>query len=149
MAAPHDRAAHRQRLAALITQRRAALGWSKETSADKAGISYTTYTRVEEGQNVQAMSYAKIEAAFALVPGSCRAVLDGAHSITLTDGTELLLGSKITPLTPDMLEAEVQQAVTNAAIGTLPETTGEKIREISDQVIEHLRKRGILPPAGE
>lgn len=148
-AAGTDTALHLQRLADLIAQRRAALGWSKEKAAEKAGISYTTYTRVEEAQNVQAMSLAKIEGALGVAPGAARAVVRGAMSLKLADGGELLAGSKITAVQPEWLEEEVQRAVTDAAIGTIPEATGEKIQELNAKVIEMLRRRGVLPETSE
>ncbi|WP_407563387.1 helix-turn-helix domain-containing protein [Streptomyces sp. 184] len=148
-AAGNHAAQNMQRLADLITQRRASLGWSKEKAADEAGISYTTYTRVEEAQNVQAQSLVKIESALGIAPGAGRAVLRGDMSLKLADGGELLDGSKITPIQPEWLEEEVQRAVTDAAIGTIPEATGEKIQELQAKVIETLRRRGVLPESGE
>lgn len=148
-AAGTDTALHLQRLADLIIQRRVALGWSKEKAAEQAEVSYTTYTRVEQAMNVQAGSLAKIEGALGVAPGAARAVVRGAMSLKLADGSELLAGSKVTPVPPDWLEEEVQRAVTDAAIGTIPEATGEKIRELNAAVIERLRRRGVLPETGE
>lgn len=147
MAATNDLAAQPpQRLARLVTQRRAALGWSKEKAADEAGVAHMTYRRIEGGYRVQARSYAKIEVAFDFKPGSCQAVLDGADSITLTDGTELIEGANIfRPSTAD-LGAAAREAVRVAATLTTPEMTLAKAQELSERAVEEMQKRGLLPP---
>lgn len=141
MAVPNDLAARSlQRLARLVEQRRTALGWSKDKAAREAGMTHVTYGRIEQGSSVQANTYKKLEGAFAFRPGACRGVLDGAMSITLTDGTELIEGAQIAhTLTPE-LEQDVQQAITNVMIGVMPEATGRDIKAIGEQVVELLRK---------
>lgn len=134
-----------KRLAALVIQRRTALGWTKEKAAEAAGVAYMTYDRVENGKGVQARTYGRIETALDVRPGGCAAVLNGADSLTLTDGTELLVGAKISQLDTDRLDGAIRDAVTSAAILTKPELTGGELQKLGDALVEELQRRGILP----
>lgn len=133
-----------ERLAALVLQRRAAMGWSKEKAADDSGVARMTYRRIEDGERVQAASYAKVERGLGIAAGACKAVLDGAPSLLLDDGSELLPGARITPITGSVAD-EVMGGVADAAILTTPGLTGHEIRALGDQVVTELRKRGIIP----
>jgi hypothetical protein len=87
MAPTGDRLTRRLRhLGALVTQRRVALGWSKDKARKEAGFALMTYMRVEDGLRVQAETYGKVERAFGLTAGACQAVLDGATGLPLVDG---------------------------------------------------------------
>lgn len=145
MPGPQDETPAIKRLAALVTQCRAARGWSKEKAAAEAGLSYTTYTRVEEGERVQATSYMKLERGLGIAPGACRAVLDGAELLTLADGSELFSDVRRTPFAIDSVADGVKGGVASAAILTTPGLTGHEINALGEQVVEELRKRGIIP----
>jgi DNA-binding XRE family transcriptional regulator len=138
-------ARHLQRLAALVAQRRAQLGLTKEDAAKACGIAYMTYWKIEDAQRVRATTYAKLEVAFGLRAGSCKAVLDGADSITLDDGTELIEGGQIKRLDLDTLREVIPDAVTRSAMLVAPELTGRQIQELGERVVEDLRRRGRLP----
>lgn len=138
-------ARHLQRLAALVAQRRAQLGLTKEDAAKACGIAYMTYWKIEDAQRVRATTYAKLEVAFGMRAGSCKAVLDGADSITLDDGTELIEGGQIKRLDLDTLREVIPDAVTRSAMLVAPELTGRQIQELGEQVVEDLRRRGRLP----
>ena len=144
-----DAARHLQRLAALVTQRRVALGFaSKEAAAEACGISHTTYRNVEFGRPVRSTTYAKLELGFGFRPGSIKAVLEGtSDSITLEDGTELIEGGKITTLDVNALEEGLRGAITDSATLTAPDMTLRQVRELEDRIVEDLRRRGILPSA--
>jgi hypothetical protein len=87
MAPPIDAAAKpRRHLAALVTQRRLVLGWTKGRARQEAGIAPMTYDKVERGDSVKPETYGAVEAAFGIVPGSCLAVLQGATTLSLVDG---------------------------------------------------------------
>jgi DNA-binding XRE family transcriptional regulator len=139
-------ARHLQRLAALVAQRRAQLGLTKEDAAKACGIAYMTYWKIEDAQRVRATTYAKLEVGFGLRAGSCKAVLDGsADSITLDDGTELIEGGQIKRLDLDTLREVIPDAVTRSAMLVAPELTGRQIQELGERVVEDLRRRGRLP----
>lgn len=135
---------HLRRLGVLVQQRRAVLSWSIAKAAEEAGIAYMTYQRVERAQGVQQSTYAKLEKAFGFQAGACRAVLDGATSIVLLDGSEIVEGGRLTPIRPEDLAEEVRDAVTSATIATAPGLTGSEIKALNDQVVQELRRRGIL-----
>lgn len=150
MAVPNDPAAlSLQRLARLTQQRRAALHWSMEKVAQEAGVTFVTYSRIEKAQTVRAGTLAKVERALDFQPSSCRAVLDGATSIHLTDGTELLDGGQIRTAPAEGMPDAVRAAVTNAMIAMAPDATGRDIKEAGDLVVEDLRRRGFFPELEE
>lgn len=147
MAPPSDgQARHLQKLAALVTQRRAALGLrSKEAGAKACGIAVMTYRKVEEGVAVTGTTYAKVELAYGFRPGSCRAVLDGADSITLEDGTELIEGGNIRDFANSgQLEEEVDRAFDKSASLTAPHLTLSEARAMKEEMLKELRSRGVL-----
>ncbi|MFD5875643.1 hypothetical protein [Streptomyces sp. NPDC060322] len=148
MAASPDRnARHLQLLAALVTQRRASLELGKDEAARKCGIAPMTYRAVEEGRRARDTTYAKIEKAFEFTAGACRAVLDGADSIKLLDGTELIHGAQIARPSLEELTDEVKHAVTKAAGLHAPDLTHRQTQEMTGEIVEELRRRGILPSA--
>lgn len=147
MGAPTDSTTrHLQLLAALVRQRRVALGFSsKEKAAEACGLSHMPYRNVEASRPVSDLTYVKIENRFEFVPGSCQGVLDGADSIKLLDGTELIHGAKINrPSLAEMTE-EVKQVINEAASVTAPELTLGQTQEMTQLVVKELQRRGILP----
>lgn len=85
-------AKRRALLGALLTQRRTQLGWTKKQVRQESGMTVDTFMRLESGQTVHDQTYAKIEGGFGFVPGACQAVLDGAVSMPLLDGGEVVAG---------------------------------------------------------
>ena len=149
MAAPQDSTTpHLQLLAALVRQRRVALGYSnKEKAAEACGLSHMPYRHVEAGRPVSDLTYTKIENGFEFLPGSCQAVLGGADSIKLLDGTELIHGAKINRLSFAEASEEVRQVINDAASVTAPELTLRQTQEMTQRVVKELQRRGILPSA--
>lgn len=147
-----DAPRHLQRLAALITQRRVALGIpSKEAAAEACGISHMTYRKVEgtrgvAPQRVSDLTYAKVEVGFQIRAGACRAVVDGlADSIALEDGTELVEGGQIRNFAnSDRLEDEVDRAFDKSAQLTAPHLTLSEAKAMKDELLRELRERGVL-----
>ena len=132
-------------LAALVRQRRLALGFSSQDKAAEAcGLSHMTYRHVEGGRTVSPATYSKVEARFDFLAGSCQAVANGADSIKLTDGTELFAGARSRPAMEDLAD-ELKSAITSAASLTAPELTLRQTQEMTDKVVEALRRRGYLP----
>jgi hypothetical protein len=147
MAALTDHTARQLKLlAALVTQRRRALGFSsKEKAAEACGLSHVPYRNVEGGRPVSDATYAKIETRFEFEPDSCQAVLDGADSIKLTDGTELIAGGQISRPSFDEMTDALKQAITSAARLTAPNLTLGQTDDLTEQVVKELQRRGILP----
>ncbi|WP_158712410.1 helix-turn-helix domain-containing protein [Streptomyces sp. NRRL F-5135] len=147
MAAPTDSAASQLRLLGdLIKQQRLALGYSsKEKAADACGLSHMTYRNAENGTSVSKTTYAKIEKTFGFLSGSCRAVLDGADSIHLTDGSELIHDGRISRPDLSTVDAEVQTAIREAASLTTPELTLAQATALAEAAIDRLRAAGLLP----
>ncbi|MFJ3084691.1 hypothetical protein ACIPJG_33750 [Streptomyces halstedii] len=153
MAAPRDRTDHQlDLLATLVTQRRASLRMSVEEAASFCGLAHMTYRKVEGDRHNQGVApvrdttYAKIETAFEFTPGSCRAVLDGATSIRLLDGTDLVPGAQITHPSLDQVATEVKQAMGAVAGLHAPELTHGQTDEMAAGLVKELQRRGILPP---
>lgn len=144
-----DPTRHLQKLAALVTQRRVALGFaSKEAAADACGISHTTYRKIEGTetagpQRVRDTTYAKLDMGLGFRPGSTKAVADGASdSITLNDGTQLIEGGQIRDFA--RLEDEVDRAFNMSAQLTAPHLTLSEAKALKDEMFKELRARGIL-----
>lgn len=138
-----------QRLAALVRQRRVALGFaSKEAAADACGISHTTYRKIEGTetagpQRVRVGTYDKLDAGFGFRPDSCLAVANGAcDSITLDDGTELIEGAQIRDFVS--LEEEMDRAFDKSAQLTAPHLTLSESKAMKDEMFRYLRERGVL-----
>jgi hypothetical protein len=134
----------RRRLARLVTQHRTKRGWHKNEAADAAGLTITTYNRVEGGQSVRDVTYTKIEHAFDWAPGACMAVLEGATDVQ--PAGERVEGVRVAPVAG--MEDGVRQSVQHALIATLPDTPAGKMLELSEGVLAELRRRGIIS-AGE
>jgi hypothetical protein len=150
MAPPSDRnARHLQKLAALVTQRRVALGLrSKEAAAKQCDIAPMTYRKVEAGEPVTDTTYGKVEVGLGMRPGSCKAVLEGADSITLDDGTELIEGGQIRDhVDPAQLVDALPRALQKSATLYAPHLTLEQVDAINEELMEELRRLGILPEA--
>jgi hypothetical protein len=142
---------HLQKLAALVTQRRVALGYgSKEAAATACGVSHMTYRKVEgtkgtPPQRVNDATYAKLDAGFGFRANSCKAVADGAaDSITLEDGTELIEGGQIRDFAS--LEDEIDRAYDKSAQLVAPHLTLSEAKAIKEEMFRQLRERGTLKP---
>ncbi|MBE1599756.1 MULTISPECIES: hypothetical protein [Streptomyces] len=147
MASPMDRTApHLRKLAVLVMQRRVALGITdKRVAAKRCVLSVTTYSKVEKGEPVTDTSYAKLEAGFGLLSGSCRAVLEGADSITLQDGRQLIDSAQIVRFDPGKLKAELRQAVTRSAGVVAPDLTLGQVDAMYEGLIKQLQEQGVFP----
>lgn len=144
-----DDSRHLQRLAALVRQRRVALGFtSKEEAADACGISHTTYRKVEGTesagpQRVNKSTYAKVDAGLGFEADACLSVADGlADSIRLKDGTELIEGGVIRDFVS--LEDEIDRAFDRSAQLTNPDLTMSTARAHKEEMIRMLKERGVI-----
>jgi transcriptional regulator with XRE-family HTH domain len=136
----------RQRLAAVVRQRRAALDWSREKAAEQCGMAPMTYDRVEDGETVQVRTHGKVERGLGFAAGAFQAIFDGAPSVKLEDGGEMAVYSEGV-VRPGDLEEDVRGALQTTMVSATnldPET----IRDITGRAIEELRRRGVLPAEG-
>ncbi|MFF5703470.1 helix-turn-helix transcriptional regulator [Streptomyces sp. NPDC012794] len=134
-------------LGALVRQRRVELGLTQQQGAKTCGLSNQTYWNVESGVQVRDTTYAKVERGFTMRAGSCRAVIQGADFITLTDGTELIAGAQIQRPSLERQAEDVRAAVNTAARLVVPGITLGQADAMTEKVLEELQKRGILPTA--
>lgn len=120
---------------------------SRLAAANAAGVSKDTWQRVEEGVPVRDVSYAKIDPALGWAVGSCMLIADGGDPVPVArhegDGSAF----ESVKIPPSLLPEDVRGVVTDAAMATTPGLTVREIQELSDKVVEELRKRGILPAA--
>lgn len=134
------------RLAQAVKRRRLELGLARLTAAQSAGISKDTWQKVEEGQPVREVSYAKIDAALGWASGSCEMVAGGGapipvESANTAEGVDI---ATVTITTPKNLGDEVRRSVQTASLGTLGHLTADEIRTLSEQVVADLRARGVI-----
>ncbi|MEV6121423.1 helix-turn-helix transcriptional regulator [Streptomyces sp. NPDC052077] len=132
----------RRRLGRLIAQLRTARGWPKVKAAEAAGLTHTTYMRVEKGLSVHDVTYTKVEHAFGLAPGACMAVVEGS-AVALQEAGVEVEGVRIASVA-DAAEG-ARRAVQNAVIATMPGTPAGTMAELSDGVVAELRRLGIIP----
>lgn len=129
-----------------MTQRRTMLAITdKRVAARQCSMSVTTYTKIENGDAVNAMSYTKLESGFGLQAGACRAVLDGADSLALEEGGELFVGGRSVRVDPQQLEPVLRQAITKWTRLVRPDITLGEDQAMSDGVLEELKRLGFLP----
>ncbi len=140
MAPPSNESAL-QRLATLVIQRRSSLGMNKIDVARAAQIQINTYSQVEAGKSVRAVTYGKIEPVIGWAQGSCLDVLDGAEPTVVEPGPA---GAAVSPVRPGDLADDVAAAVQEAAISVSDSLTSAEIRELKRRVVEELVKRGRL-----
>ncbi|WP_405941593.1 helix-turn-helix domain-containing protein [Streptomyces sp. NBC_00207] len=125
------------RLATQVRARRAELGLSRAALAERAGVSKGTCHRLEEGQPIRDINYAKIDAALGWAPGSCASIRDGGAP-TPALGAEGLSLVKVPIDEEGIGDAFMIIAVKGS---DLP---ASKIRAMRDDLIEELKQRGML-----
>lgn len=134
-----------RRLATTVQRRRLQLNLPVTSAAATASVSRDTWKRVERGEPVRHMTYDRIETALGWTTGSCQKVMDGGEA-DLLDG-DVEAGSTIRSIPPELLEADIRDAIQGALIATTDDLTTAQIRQVNERAIEVLRARGILPPA--
>jgi 2-C-methyl-D-erythritol 4-phosphate cytidylyltransferase len=125
------------RLAQLVKERRLELGLGIQPAAAVAGMSKDTWKRVEAGQMVRGTTYSAIDRTLQWAPGSCVQILDGSGPVAVRpvgNGTVLA----------EDLASEVESSVKLAAIAVSDTLTAAEIRDLSQRVIEDLRRRGVI-----
>lgn len=136
------------RLAKYVKARRVELFPSRRAAATTAGVAKDTWQRVEKGAQVREVSYAKIDQALKWAVGSCLAIADGGEPVSVeyfeTDG-DVTMASTLPTVWSEEFEDVVRQALADSAMATTPDLPIGKIRELTDQFVEALRKRATSP----
>jgi transcriptional regulator with XRE-family HTH domain len=135
-----------QRLAELIKKRRVELGMHKIDVARAAGITITTYMKVEDALSVRDVTYGKIEPVLDWVPGTCKDVLFGAVDAALVETSPS--GGVVVTVPAGVLEEEIRRAVQDVIVGGT-DLQASDIRRLNAEVIELLKQRGTLPGEGD
>ncbi|MFJ5588404.1 helix-turn-helix domain-containing protein [Streptomyces noursei] len=135
-----------QSLADVVRRRRLELDLNKIDVAKSAKITIKTYMKIEDGQPLRDVTYGKIEKALGWAPGSTQEVLRGRRPTVVE---HLADGVVVSPVGEEELEADVAQAVTNAAIAVADTLSASDIRKLKQAVIEELRRSGRLPKRDE
>lgn len=131
------------RLAKAVKARRLELHPSRLVAATAAGISKDTWQRIEDAKPVRDGTYVKVDTALHWASGSCAALLQGGEPVeVISDGGD---GTSISRIPAAWLEGEFREAVQRAAIATTSNLTVREIRDLNEEVMRELRKRGILP----
>ncbi len=134
---PPTDAAALHRLADYIRRRRVELNMNKIDVAKAADITPNTYTKVEDGKPVRALTYGKIEAVLQWASGSCQEVLRGREP---TQTERLTDGVVTSPVTNGDLEGDIEQAVANATIAVADGMSAADIRKLKQRVIDEFRR---------
>ncbi|WBP89470.1 hypothetical protein [Kitasatospora cathayae] len=129
------------RLAETVSRRRAELRLSRDACARQAKMSITTWRRVEEGQPVRDITYARVDEVMGWPLGTSARVIEDSDYSPIA--SEVVKGARFSkaPLSSEAL----RQAIQNATIATAPELTGAQIQELQEKAIEELRRQGLLP----
>ncbi|MGA4864173.1 hypothetical protein ACPB9J_16150 [Streptomyces lavendulocolor] len=135
------------RLARAVKTRRLELYPSRLLAAKSAGVSKDTWAKVEEGRPVRDVSYGKVDLALGWAVGSCLLIAEGGDPIPVRHVETEAGVHAVANIPQKLLPADVRHIVSDSVMATAPGLSGGKIKKISDQVIEELRKRGILPDA--
>ena len=142
MAPPQDERAL-QRLATLVTRRRADLGMNKIDVARAAQLQINTYSKVEDGKPVRVTTYARIEPILGWAQGSCSDILDGATAATVVEKRPG--GAVVSDVQAGDLATDIANAVQNAAVSVSDSLTAAEIREMKQRVLDELIRQGKLP----
>ena len=126
------------RLAALVQQRRVELRLGIEPAAKLAEMSKDTWKRVEAGLTVRLTTYPGIERVLQWAAGSCMQILEGAAGPVTVQS----VGQGI--VIAEDLADQVEESVKLAAIAVSDNLTAAEIRDLSQRVLEELKRRGAI-----
>lgn len=104
-------------------------------------MSITTWRRVEEGQAVRDVTYARVDEALGWQAGTSARVIEDPDFAPASSGPSARVRISQVPLDSEAL----RQAIQNATIATAPNLTGAQIRELQERAIEELQRQGLLP----
>ncbi|MGW5430418.1 hypothetical protein ACWET9_24880 [Streptomyces sp. NPDC004059] len=125
------------RLAKYVKAHRLEQYSSRDAAAAAAGVVRNTWKRVEEGQEVQDSTYARIEKALGWVAGSCIAIAEGGEPAFTGGAAGADVPVKFTP-------EQAHRAVLDAARAALPDTPLRNIDAFGEELVEILRRAGVV-----
>jgi DNA-binding XRE family transcriptional regulator len=129
-------------LAQAVKERRFTLGLARTRAAELAGISKETWKRVEDGDPVREMNYAKIDQALGWAVGSCVAVKAGG-SPTPVRRSDVDPSVVLADVSGTARDATVRRVVESASIG-VTDLSAPEIRELSARIVGDLKREGII-----
>ena len=109
---------------------------SRDAAAAAAGVTRNTWKRVEEGQEVRELTYAKVDKALGWVTGSC---------ILIAEGGDPFLAAELpphAPALPELSEEEARKAAYEAARAALPRAPIGDVDDFVDRFVNALRRTG-------
>lgn len=128
------------RLARVAKRRRLQLGLARNKAAVAIGISKDTWARLEAGEPIREMNYAKIDIPLGWAVGSCVAVLEGGEPTEV----EVTGEGAISSVATSDLGSEIAKSMAHALVGTTTSLPNEEIRELTAQVLKDLENRGLI-----
>ncbi|MGW7350883.1 hypothetical protein [Streptomyces sp. NPDC054784] len=132
-----------ERLAEHVKERRHELEKGTRDIAAAAGLARATVIRVEDGEAIRDLNYAKLDAALGWARGSCLLVAEGSEPVKL-DEKELAPGRTAATVPQADLHGEVKESVALTALAVTDGLTAEEIRTLSEKVAEDLARRGVI-----
>ncbi|MFJ4926907.1 helix-turn-helix domain-containing protein [Streptomyces sp. NPDC088736] len=117
---------------------------SRDAAATAAGVTRNTWKRVEEGQEVRELTYAKVDKALGWVTGSCILIAEGGEPF-LAAGFPAY-SPAATPELPS--EDEARRAAYEAARGAMPKTPIGEVDDFVDRFVKALRQTGQVGDSG-
>ncbi|GHH29924.1 helix-turn-helix domain-containing protein [Streptomyces rubradiris] len=127
------------RLAERVKMHRLEQYSSRDAAAAAAGISRNTWKRVEEGQEVYESTYVKVDKALGWATGSCIAIIEGGDPVFADSPTT----SSPDPA-PGMTEKQARDMAWDTARATLPTAPVGELDAFVNELVENLRRAGIV-----
>lgn len=116
---------------------------SRKAAADAAGISKDTWQRVEEAAEVRESTYAKIDRTLGWGIGSCVVIAEGGEPVLVDHSGGSASAAPQSGISADTL----RRAAFEAARAKMPTAPIGDIDAFSDELVEVLRRVGIVPDA--
>jgi hypothetical protein len=135
-----------QRLAALVKTRRLELGLARNATAEGFGMSKHTWKRVEDGEPIRELNYAKIEQALLWATGSCVRILRGGEPIEVQHSRSSR--AEFAEVPADVIEEKLRTSIQGAMV-TGTDLSVESIRLATELAIKAMREHGLLSDVDE
>jgi len=131
-----------RRLGDAVKTRRLELGLARLKAAQMAHISKDTWKRVEEALPVREMKYAKIDPILGWAVGSCAAIKAGGRPTPVTPSAAAP-GVVIADAGVPERGVRARRIIESQSVA-VTDLSAPKIRELSERIVEDLRREGIL-----
>ncbi|MET8766385.1 helix-turn-helix domain-containing protein [Streptomyces sp. NPDC004658] len=111
---------------------------SRDAAAAAAGVTRNTWKRVEEGLDVRESTYTKIDKALGWASGSCIAIAEGGEPVFAGE-------APVSASAPASLsEEQARQMAWDTARATLPTAQVGELDTFVNELVENLRRAGIV-----